>query len=130
MYVTNGQSDDKNLITKTGNQFGFGLTNSNTFFKVVLDHALKAGDVISFNIKEVDATGNGLWFTTASSRPQDSNPPTAKSVVDPNTSQSWVTAPTYTVATGDGICGETTFYIYRATGKSTYFNTFTITRSL
>lgn len=130
MYVTNGQSGDKNLITKTGNQFGFGLTNSNTFFKVVLDHALKAGDVISFNIKEVDATGNGLWFTTASSRPQDSNPPTAKSVVDPNTSQSWVTAPTYTVATGDGICGETTFYIYRATGKSTYFNTFTITRSL
>lgn len=130
MYVTNGQSGDKNLITKTGNQFGFGLTNSNTFFKVVLDHALKAGDVISFNIKEVDAMGNGLWFTTASSRPQDSNPPTAKSVVDPNTSQSWVTAPTYTVATGDGICGETTFYIYRATGKSTYFNTFTITRSL
>lgn len=130
MYVTNGQSGGKNLITKTGNQFGFGLTNSNTFFKVVLDHALKAGDVISFNIKEVDATGNGLWFTTASSRPQDSNPPTAKSVVDPNTSQSWVTAPTYTVATGDGICGETTFYIYRATGKSTYFNTFTITRSL
>ena len=130
MYVTNGQSGDKNLITKTGNQFGFGLTNSNTFFKVVLDHALKADDVISFNIKEVDATGNGLWFTTASSRPQDSNPPTAKSVVNPNTSQSWVTAPTYTVATGDGICGETTFYIYRATGKSTYFNTFTITRSL
>ena len=130
MYVTNGQSGNKNLITKTGNQFGFGLTNSNTFFKVVLDHALKAGDVISFNIKEVEATGNGLWFTTASSRPQDSNPPTAKSVVDPNTSQSWVTAPTYTVATGDGICGETTFYIYRATGKSTYFNTFTITRSL
>lgn len=130
MYVTNGQSGDKNLITKTGNQFGFGLTNSNTFFKVVLDHALKAGDVISFNIKEVDATGNGLWFTTASSRPQDSNPPTAKSVVDPNTSQSWVTAPTYTVAAGDGICGETTFYIYRATGKSTYFNTFTITRAL
>lgn len=130
MYVTNGQGGDKNLITKTGNQFGFGLTNSNTFFKVVLDHALKAGDVISFNIKEVDATGNGLWFTTASSRPQDSNPPTAKSVVDPNTSQSWVTAPTYTVAAGDGICGETTFYIYRATGKSTYFNTFTITRAL
>ena len=125
MYVTNGQSDAKNLISSSA----FGLTNSNTFFKVTLNQALKAGDVISFNVKEVDADGSGLWFTTASSRPGSA--PTAKSVVGPNTeSQSWVTAPSYTVATGDGICGETTFYIYRATGKSTYFNTFAITRAL
>ena len=30
---------------------------------------------------------------------------------------------------GDGICGETTFYIYRATANSTYFTDFTITTS-
>ena len=124
MYVTNGQSNVKNLISSSA----FGLTNSNTFFKVTLNQALKAGDAISFNIKEVDADGSGLWFTTASSRP--SSAPTAKSIVDPNSSKSWIAAPTYTVATGDGICGETTFYIYRATGKTTYFNTFAITRAL
>lgn len=127
MYVTNSQTAAKDLIKEQG-EMAFQHTNGNTFFKVVLDKALEAGDVISARMQSRTDTDLGLWFTTASSYP--SSAPTAKIELETASSQAWVTAPTYTVATGDGICGETTFYIYRATGKSTYFNTFKITREV
>ena len=103
----------------------FQHTNNNTFFKVTLDEALKAGDVISVKMQSRTDTDLGLWFKDSSDRGSEG---TAKIVVATADEQSWVDAPTYTVAEGDEICGKTTFYIFRHTGKSTYFNTLVITR--
>lgn len=70
-------------------------------------------------------TDLGLFFAASDSRPNE----TTTSIILPKAeSQAWVAAPTYTVKTDDGICGLTTFYAFRATAKSTYFNSFTITR--
>lgn len=43
-------------------------------------------------------------------------------------SDAWLSLPEYVVESGDGICGETTFYIYRSVGSSCFFTNFTITR--
>lgn len=93
-------------------------SNANTnFFKVELDCALQAGDVISAYMQ---AGSRGLWFSTATSRPASA--PTAK--VSSDAAGTF----TYTVQEDDGIEGESVFYIYRGTGNNTYFKTFTITR--
>ena len=125
MYVTNQQEEAKAMIKVQGGETAFQCTNNNTFFKVVLNAALEAGDVISTRMQSRTDTDLGLWFATGD-RPSEA--PTAKIVLAKAAEQAWGNAPSYTVATGDGICGETTFYIYRHTGKSTYFNTFAITR--
>ena len=127
MYLTNEQTSAKEMIKEQG-EMAFQITNNNTYFRVVLNKALAAGDVISAKMQTRKDADLGLWFSTATSRP--GTEPTSKIVLATASSQDWVTAPTYTVAENDGICGETTFYIYRHTGKSTYFNTFTITRSV
>lgn len=128
MYLTNEQTSAKDMIKSQGGEFAFQHTNNDTWFKVVLDEALQAGDVISARMQSRTDADLGLWFSTSTSRP--GTEPTSKIVLATASSQAWVKAPTYTVAEGDGICGETTFYIYRHTGKSTYFNTFTITREV
>lgn len=93
-------------------------SNANTnFFKVELDCALQAGDVISAYMQ---AGSRGLWFSIATSRPASA--PTAK--VSSDAAGTF----TYTVQEDDGIEGESVFYIYRGTGNNTYFKTFTITR--
>ena len=125
MYLTNSQTGEKDMIKSQGGELAFQHTNNDTFFKVVLDNALQAGDVISARMQSRKDADLGLWFSTETPRP--GTEPTSKIVLATASSQAWMTAPTYTVAEGDGICGETTFYIYRHTGKSTYFNTFTIT---
>ena len=127
MYLTNQQTKAIDMIKSQG-ELAFQHANNNTFFKVVLDNALQAGDVISARMQSRTDTELGLWFSTATSRPGTA--PTSKIVLATAASQAWVTAPTYTVTAGDGICGETTFYIYRHTGKSTYFNTLTISREV
>ncbi len=129
MYVYNGQSDAKNLITnEKGSTYAFLMTNNNTFFKVTLDKALVAGDKISADIYGVKNATRGLWLSTATSRP-DSAPATTLSVTNSGSSDAWMTSNEYTVKTGDGICGENTFYIYRATVNSTYFTDFTVETS-
>ena len=127
MYVTNNQTSAKDLIKKQS-EMAFQQTNNDTFFKVVLNKALQAGDIISTRMQSRTDTDLGLWMSTATPRPSEE--PTSKIVLPKASSQSWVAVTAYTVAEGDGICGETTFYIYRHTGKSTYFNTFTITRPI
>ena len=119
MAVYNGQSSAKDLITSSG----FVMTNGDTYFKLALDCALEAGDVISVKVGK-DDNERGVWLTTATSRP--SSAPTATATTT-GTKSALGTA-TYTVATDDGIIGENTIYIYRATDNSTYFNNITITR--
>ena len=134
MYVSNGQTSAKNLIDQKGGEYAFTMTNNDTFFKVTLDNALVAGDKIKADIygpkiKDNTEQTRGLWMSTATSRPK--NAPTATlSVTNTSTSSdAWLTSSDYTVTTGDGICGETTFYIYRATANSTYFTNFTVETS-
>jgi len=134
MYVYNGQTSDKDLIKTQGGVVAFQMPNNNTFFKVTLDNALMAGDKIKADIfgpKKKGSTTNprGLWLTTATSRPDDT-PAAVLSVTNSSTSDdAWMTSEEYTVKTGDGICGEKTFYIYRETGNGTFFTDFTVTTS-
>lgn len=126
MYTINQQSEAKQMIKKQGGENAFQCTNNNTFFKVVLDEALQAGDVISARMQSRTDTDLGLFFDKSESRPGETS---TSIILVTAEKQEWVDTPTYTVAAGDAICGEKTFYIFRATGKSTYFNTFKITRS-
>jgi len=125
MYANNGQDAAKAMIKVQGGEAAFQCTNNNTFFKVVLDKALEAGDVISTRMQSRTDTDLGLFFGAEETRPNET---TTSIILLTAAEQAWVDAPTYTVATGDAICGQSTFYIFRATGKSTYFNTFAITR--
>ena len=125
IYAINQQESAKAMIKNQGGEVAFQCTNNNTFFKIVLDKALQAGDVISIRMQSRTDTDLGLFFAASDSRPNE----TTTSIILPTAeSQAWVAAPTYTVKTDDGICGLTTFYAFRATAKSTYFNSFTITR--
>lgn len=128
MYAINGQEAAKAMIKVQHEVAAFQCTNNNTIFKFVLNEALQAGDVISVRMESRDDTELGLWFVDSDSRPSSDAVPASKIVLAQADAQAWVDAPTYTVATGDGICGKTTFYAHRHTGKSTYFTNFTITR--
>ena len=125
MFANNGQDAAKAMIKVQGGETAFQCTNNNTFFKVVLDKALEAGDVISTRMQTRTDTDLGLFFGADENRPNET---TTAIVVPAADGQVWTEVPTYTVATGDAICGLSTFYIFRATAKSTYFNTFAITR--
>lgn len=130
MYVTNGETSDKKLIVKSMGPSGdkktaFALTNSKTWFKVVLSQALAEGDVISANVyagseKEGE---EGLWFSIDAARPGAA--PAIKA--DGATAGAWSDV-SYTVAANDDLNGKTTFYIHRATGTTTSFVDFTIVR--
>ena len=126
MYATSQQDSDKDMIKKQGGEYAFQFTNNNTFFKVALDKALQAGDVISARMQSRTDTDLGIFFGESDSRPSET---TTSIILATAAEAAWGDAPTYTVKDGDAICGKSTFYLFRATGKSTYFNTFTITRS-
>ena len=119
MYTINQQDAEKQMIKKQGNEYAFQCTNNNTFFKVVLDEALQAGDVISARMQSRTDTDLGLFFDKSDSRPSET---TTSIILASADAQAWVDTPTYKVAADDAICGEKTF-------QSTYFNTFKITRS-
>lgn len=125
MFAINQQEAEKAMIKNQGGEVAFQCTNNNTFFKVVLTEALQAGDVISARMQSRTDTDLGLFFGATDSRPGST---TTSIILLTAEQQAWVETPTYTVKAEDDICGQSTFYIFRATGKSTYFNTFAITR--
>ena len=128
MYVTNDQSAAKSLLATAGSKKCFSMTNSGTKFKVVLSKALQEGDKINgktYN-NSGSAANRGIFLSTAGSRPSSC---TASLIKENAGSGVWEDLPEYTVTAGDGICGQTTFYIYRGTGNTTYFYDFTITRA-
>ena len=127
MYVTNEQTSAKDLIKAQSKVVAFSHTNNNTFFKVELDEALAAGDVITTDLFRHKDTEIGVWLSTADARPSECD---VAITVESTGTQEWVTGQTYTVTEGDGICGEATFYIYRSAGKSNFFTNFTITREV
>ena len=125
MWAISQQEAEKTLIGKQGSNYMFCLTNNNTFFKIELDKALAAGDVISAKTFSRTDTELGLFLSTAESRPNECA--TALKIAAAATG-AYEALSDYTVTAGDGLEGASTFYIYRATGKSTYFNEFVITR--
>ncbi len=131
VYITNGESSGKNMIQSKGSRMSFRMTHDDSYLKVVLGNSevLKAGDKISSDIHGVkNSATRGLWVSATASRPS-SAPATTLSVTNTSTSSdAWMTSEDYTVTTGDGICGQNTFYIYRATSDETFFTNFTITR--
>ena len=126
MYAINQQTSAKNLIANNANAVGFSFTNNNTFFKIELDNPLKAGDVIA--ARGVSNTGGprGLWISTADSRPNECS---TVVTVEQASSNAWVDWNPYTIVEGDDLVGASIIYLYRATGNSTYFDEFTITRT-
>ncbi|MBO7458015.1 MAG: InlB B-repeat-containing protein [Paludibacteraceae bacterium] len=118
--VYNGQTEAKNLITSNG----YCITNNNTYFRIDLDCPLQDGDVISVDVGK-NADERGVWITTATSRPS-SAPACALTETGTGTALKTVT---YTVTGSDAYYGNSTFYIYRATANSTYFNNINITRA-
>lgn len=126
MTAISQQDAEKNLIGKQSSNYYFCLTNNNTFFKVVLNKALAAGDVISANTYTRTDTSLGLFVSTSDSRPNEC---TTKLSIAATETASALPLSTYTVAAGDGLVGATTIYIYRETAKSTYFDEFKITRN-
>lgn len=125
LYATNGEANAKDLIGKQGNKFMFCLTNNTTFFKIELDNALAEGDIIAAKTYSRTDSGLGLWISTATSRP---NSCTSALSIDAVESPAYEDFSSYTVTAEDGLVGAKTIYIYRAVGKSTYFDEFTITR--
>ena len=129
MYMVNTETTTRTYIATSEGPTGdkrkcFKIEANKQFFKVVLTSALAEGDEISADLYKNNVT---LWLSTATSRP--SSAPTAKVEVSSTaTSSTWTKSKTYTVAKNDGICGETTFYIYR-NSNSTCFNNFIITRT-
>lgn len=126
MTAISQQDAEKNLIGKQQSNYYFCMTNNNTFFKVVLNKALAAGDVISANTYTRTDTSLGLFVSTSDSRPNEC---TTKLSIAATETASALPFSTYTVAAGDGLVGATTIYIYRETAKSTYFDEFKITRN-
>lgn len=125
MSAINQQAEDKNLINKQGSDYYFCLTNNNTFFKVVLKQALQVGDVITANTYSRPDTSLGLFVSTAGSRPGEC---ATKLSIDATETGAPAAFSSYTIKEGDDLVGATTIYIYRETGKSTYFDEFKITR--
>lgn len=118
MYVISKQSDSKNLITNGS----FCHTNNDTYFKLELACALEAGDVISVSVGKDGSNDRGVWVSTATSRPSSAP---ACALTAKNSS---LVPKTYIVTTTDEYVGKDVFYIYRATGNTTYFNNISITR--
>lgn len=118
MSVYNGQSSAKDLISSQNSKFYFSEPNGDTYFRIDLDCPLQVGDVISAYI--YCSAERGLWLTTATSRP--SSAPAATITISSSGTA------TYTVAANDGIVGQQTIYLYRATGNGTYFDDINITR--
>lgn len=99
----------------------FRIETDDCSFKVVLNSALQNGDVISADLYNNNVD---IWFSTSTSKPGSA--PSTKISASGGTSSAWNSG-TYTVTTGDGICGQTTFYIYR-NSNTTQFSFLTITR--
>jgi len=125
MTAINNETSDKDLINKQSNYYMFCMTNNGTFFKVELNQALAEGDVISAKTYTRTDTELGLWISTATSRPGSCS---SALTIAAATTAGYESLSDYTVTSTDGLVGATTIYIYRHTGKSTYFNEFKIVR--
>ena len=137
LYVNNGHSSAGGMMRPSIGPSGttksaFYMYGSKHSFKVSLNSptVLQVGDVISAKLYMDSGTypedNNGLWFSTSSTRP-GSAPTTKATVTSANTWQDI----SYTITAGDGLVGQSVFYIYyalRTNDSRTAFTDFVITR--
>lgn len=138
LYVNNRHSSTGGMMrpsigpsgTKKSAFYMYGAKHS---FRVELTspQVLAVGDVISAKLYIDNGTypeaNNGLWFSTSSTRPASA--PTTKATT---TSTGIWQDISYTVTAGDGLVGQSGFYIYyalRTDDSRTAFTDFAITRS-
>ncbi len=115
------------FIQKQSNNYAFAITATAIGYKIVLEHAIAEGDIVSVTALtngSGESNGRGIFVTTANARQSTaictllSVSATAKEYVEVS----------HTVAAIDDLVGATTIYIWRATGNNTYFKDFAITR--
>ncbi|MBP3775812.1 MAG: InlB B-repeat-containing protein [Prevotella sp.] len=121
MYVINGQSSAKKLLTKNG----FCMTNNNTYFKIVLNTALAVGDEISVTYTGGDKDGNPKGVKVSSTEYTEGN------AGDHDCTGTSITVSDqileYYVKADDEYVGKTTLYIYRAVGATQNFKSIKVT---
>ncbi|MCQ2310400.1 MAG: hypothetical protein MJZ64_01440 [Paludibacteraceae bacterium] len=105
---TNKNNDQTVSIKNQSSSMQFCWGSSNTYLKLELDCELRVGDVISFE----STTNYELSFGLNTTR-----------VTTPATASK-----TYTITATDGLANQTTIYVWRAVGSSTYGHSITITR--
>lgn len=124
MYAVSGQTDPKALITKNGQ---FCHTNNNTYFKIELDKALAAGDIITATslggVK--NDLNKGLWISSTDGYPTAAPACSATAATPTTMTANFLN---YSVTATDEYVGKTTLYIYRAAGATQYFDNFVVTR--
>ncbi len=126
LYAVNTDTNEKDFTSQQSSYLCFLLGGSKTGLKIVLSQALAIGDVISVDVLtngSGSSNDRGIFVTTATSRP---NSATCTLTGHSETGKEYVNS-TYTVASEDGLVGETTIYVWRQTGNNTYFKDFTIT---
>ena len=122
-----GGSSSVECIRKQSSKYAFECKNNAQGFKIELNQELAAGDIISASILTNGAGSDndrGIWVTTATTRPGSA--PSCVLTGHSDTGKEYVND-TYTVVEEDGLCGESTIYVWRKTGNATYFIDFAIT---
>lgn len=109
--VTDGDVYYFNNNSSRDYKYGMKLGGNAEYLRIVLDTPLAIGDVITF--VEGNGSSNQISFTTTATRS-----------TTPATSEN-----TYTVTSTDGLAGENTIYVWRASGSTTYVKEITITTS-
>ena len=105
-YLGNKNSDSTKA--QINNTNGVYFSGNDAYVKIVMDEALNTGDEIVFTNP---ANSNQICFTTSNTRSDTEK----------------TTSGSYTV--GTALNGQSTIYVWRATGSGTYLKTLTITRS-
>ena len=126
MYAVNNQTGTgtKNLQTSSG----FSMTNNNTYFKIVLNRALVAGDVISakYTGGTKNSANKGLYVSSTETTTGNlGSVPACNATSSSETALGSILS--YVVESSDEYVGKTTLYIYRAVGATQYFDEFKVT---
>lgn len=127
--ITASNTDSKayDFIAKISSNYSFLIAGSKAGFKVELDNAISAGDIISVEAYTNGAGASndrGIFVSTATSRPSSA---TCTLTGHSETAKEFVKV-SYEVKSTDDICGKSTVYIWRQTGNNTYFKNFVISR--
>ena len=117
----------KVLITKAGY---FQHTNNNTYFKIVLNSALKAGDVISAKYTGGTKSEANKGIVVSTTEKTDGSVPTADCTATSSSTTAMGSTLSYTVTSSDEYVGNTTLYVYRAVGATQQFDEFKVTREV
>ena len=130
MYISNGTNSSQKFIRP-----GWGYNDNGTPsfyfsdnlmpFKVSLNVALAAGDVITARFVKNDRdgeAGDGLWFFMPSELPKPASAPATAATLSSSVPVNQFADISYTVQSGDALEGKTVFCICPAVARSGFVN--------